>query len=158
MINSKSEGQSRGPSWPQIPWIYELWKSHLSALLMNPIILISHLHSATAETPVSSCCKEIRVKSEAKLNHVLKHNPWVNYFACSLKIGFAFMKSIRLMTLINWEGKWGRSGENRNLKWFKHTNTSCSTMPAGLFCKLKCVHHSHFFCPRLTIHTKEKGC
>lgn len=105
MIHSEWEGQSRSPSWPQIPCTYELWK--LPVPLINPIILIFHLHSFTAETPVSSCCKEIRAKSEAKLNHELRHNPRVNYFPCSLKMGFAFMKKLRLMTLINWKGKQG---------------------------------------------------
>lgn len=110
--------------------------------------------SVTAKTPVSSCC---RIKSEAKVNNVLRHNPRVNYFACSLKIGFAFMKSIRLMTLINEKGNRGRSGKNKNLKWFKHKNTSCSTMPAGLFCQLKCVHHSHFFLPQTCNTYQGKG-
>jgi len=105
-VYSKSEGQYRGPSWPQTLWSYELWKSHLSALLINPITLIFHLHSVPAETPVvyNKSIQKIGVKSEAKLNHVLSITQELSYFTCFLKMGFLLMRSIKLMTLINYIG------------------------------------------------------
>lgn len=101
------------------PWTL---KSHRSALQTNAIVLIFHPHSVTNETPVfyKRVVQKPGAQSEAKLNHVLRHNPRAHLFCLLLETDFGLTRSIRLMTLIKlFLG--GKRGESRNLKWFKHT-------------------------------------
>lgn len=101
--------------------------------------------------------QKIGEQPEAKLNHVLRYGYKLIHCAWFLKMSFALMGSIRLVTLKP-EGMEMRGRESRNLKWFKHTkHTSSNKRPEEMFCKWNnVVHHPPFLCSCLAIQIKKK--